>query len=210
MFFKVRHRTHSTAKSFACHASLQLGYIDGRYCKKTMNQELTQSPISVENPAFLRIVESKLEQGEPLVVLLRYSNSGGDRCYFLLKSIDDFQDMLRETHSKDALSIFFSQSFPIQGIVSLELRDKVIKLLEKIIQDGDDALFVIRLDTSKVLLGMDDMKCFSKLSQIDEWFKSHEGVPVVVDSLAFWQDDSEKMITAYVPDADGQVRPGAY
>ena len=167
--------------------------------------------ISTDNSAFLELVESKIRQSEPIIVLLRFHSGGGGRAYFIVKTVDDFHQVLQQAHRRDALTVFFSPSFPIQGRISDELKDRTIKFLEKVIQDDEEeAIFVIRLDTNEIILGTENMKTFSKPKQIEEWFSSNTGVPVTIGILAFWEDNSDKMVTAYVRDSDGQIRRGAY
>ncbi len=175
-----------------------------------MQSESSELLISTDNPTFLESVESKIRRAEPIVILLRFNSGGGGRAYFIVKTVDDFHQVLQKAHRRDALSVFFRQSFPIQGRVSDELKDRTLKFLEKVIQDDDEAIFLIRLDTNEIILGTDNMKTFTEPKQLEEWFSNNLGVPVIVGLLAFWQDDSEEMVTAYVRDADGQIRRGAY
>jgi hypothetical protein len=175
-----------------------------------MQRELSERLISTDDSDFIEKVESKLRQGEPIIILLRYSHQGGNREYFIVKNIDEFRQILQKAHHRDALSIFFSQSFPVQGKVSDELKERMLDFLGKIIRDEEEAIFVIRLDTDKFTLWTDNMKVFSELNQIEEWCNKNLGVPVIVGLLAFWEDDSKSMVTAYVRDSDGQVRRGAY
>jgi len=167
--------------------------------------------ISTDNPNFIEKVESRLRQGESIVILLRYSSQGGNRDYFLVRSVDEFHRVLRKAHRRDAISVFFSQSFPVQGMISGELKDKIVGFLNKTIRDDDEeAILLIRLDTNQFMLGNDDMKVFFELSQVEEWCSKNIGVPVLVGILAFWENNSESMLTAYVRDSDGRIRRGAY
>jgi hypothetical protein len=176
-----------------------------------LHSELTEQPISADNPEFIRIVESKIKQGEPIVILLRYSSQGGNRDYFLVKSTDEYHQVYQKANHRAALSVFFSQSFPIQGKVSDELKDRTINYLEKVIQEEDEEMiFVIRLDTDELSLSSNNIKGFSKPNQVEEWFQKNIGVSVIIGKLAFWENNSDGMITTYVKDIDGQIRRGAY
>lgn len=175
-----------------------------------MQSELSELPISTDNRDFIERVKSELEQGKPIVVLLRYANQGGNREYFLVKSQNEFLQVLQKAHSRDAITVFFSSSFPVQGRVSSELKDETIKFLEKVIQEDEEVICLVRLDTDEIGLGLDTMKVFSKFEQVEEWFNRNHDTPVIIGLLAFWEDNSGEKITAYVPDADGQIRLGAY
>jgi hypothetical protein len=177
---------------------------------KTMQSELSELPISTDDQDFIERVKSQLDQGKPIVVLLRYANQGGNREYFLVKAQNEFLQVLQKARSKDAITVFFSASFPVQGRVSSELKDEAIKFLEKVIQEDEDAIFLVRLDTDQIGLGLDNMKIFSKSHQIEEWFNQNPDIPVIIGLLAFWENNSAEKITAYVRDIDGQIRRGAY
>jgi hypothetical protein len=82
--------------------------------------------------------------------------------------------------------------------------------LDEVLRNGEEAIFVIRLDTNEILLGMEDMKPFNKPQQVEKWFSERAGIPVMVGLLAFWEDDSDAQVTAYVRDSDGEIRRGAY
>src|SRR5688572_30834347 len=175
-----------------------------------MERELNQSLISTESSTFVEMIEFNLMQGEPLVALLRYSYHGGACQYFLVRSLNDFQFVLRKARARDAISILFSQSFPVKGIASSELKDKAVDYLNEILQKDEEAIFVIRLDAKDVSLEVSDINGFANASELDKWFSNNLGIPVMIGLLAFWEDNSDEIITAYVPDVDGQVRRGAY
>ncbi len=175
-----------------------------------MQSELSELPISTDNQDFIESVKSELEQGKPIVVLLRYANQGGNREYFLAKSQNEFLQVLQKARPTDAITVFFSASFPVQGRVNSELKDDTIKFLEKVSQEDEEVIVLVRLDTEEIGLGLDTMKVFSKVQQIEEWFNRNPDIPVIIGLLAFWKDNSDEKITAYVRDVDGQIRRGAY
>lgn len=174
-----------------------------------MQSETSQPLISTDNPDFIEKVESKIKQCEPVVILLRYNNQNGRRACFLIRTIDEFHQVLQKARPRDALSVFFRQSFFAEGVATYELKDRIM-FLGKFIPDEDDSVVVVRLDTNKFMLDTDTMKNFFTREEADEWFSQNLGVPVIVALLTYWEDNSEQMITAYVRDADGQIRLGTY
>jgi hypothetical protein len=173
-------------------------------------QPKLQSPIATTDSAFQDVVKSKLSQGQPIIALLRYNRHGGAHSYFILKHFDGLSKVLEKAHYKDALTLFFSQSFPIQGVVAPELKELATGFLKTALEDGEEAVFAVRLDATGILLKIDELQGFSTAEQIDEWFSRHSDARIMIGTLAFWENNSDKMITAYVPDADGQVRRGSY
>lgn len=67
---------------------------------------------------------------------------------------------------------------------------------------------IIPLDRS----GSDDIEVAycETVEEIAEWFAENAGCPVMIGLMAFWKDNGEEVFSAYVPDPDGKVRPGAY
>ena len=188
-----------------------LNSLGGRYQTKvtTMKSGTSQPLISTDSVDFIEKVETRIKQGEPIVILLRYNNQNRKRACFLVRTIDEFQQVLHKTHPRDALSVFFRQSFFAEGTASHEIKDRIM-FLGKFVPEEDDSIVVIRTDINNFILDADTMKNFFTREEADEWFSQYLGVPIIVALLTYWADNSEEITTAYVRDSDGQLRPGVY
>jgi hypothetical protein len=176
-----------------------------------MHQELFDEPVSTHNPVFIQSVAEALSRGHELVVLERRVNCGGDSVRFLVRKLDEFYDILNHSRAKDAITVFFTGALSIRGLASPDLELRALALLESQQAKGDDdGVVVVRLDAPDMALGREDMCFLRSPEDISVWFDNHAGVPIIAGELSFWEGNSEKAITAYLPDADGEVRPGAY
>lgn len=172
-----------------------------------MNLALTKEPVSSNIPEFRQIVRQHLEVGEPLVVLFRYANCGGSKDYFIVRNPNEFEQILNKSYPKISITVFFESNFKLKGQATDELCKKAIQLFnqEKITYDGID---IINLENEGTLL--EDNFYFSGSQEILNHFTEIQGKYVLIGTLEFWKDNCDSIITVYVPDDDGIVRPGAY
>lgn len=181
-----------------------------------MREELigNNEPVSTAEPVFLHVVSSVLRDSPPLFGLIRYANAAGSKDYFILRSQDDFDAMLGRCRAKDSISIFFAPSLPIRGVTDDSTLDQTLELFEQVAEspDSDDLteIDVVRLDSPEAELDASHLDFFCSAEEIREWFAKHPNVPVAIGQLDFCKENGDEVVSAYVPDADGIVRPGAY
>jgi len=173
-----------------------------------MDPTLTNEPVSCAAPAFRRLVGEHVQNGEAIVVLFRYSNSGGAKDYFLVREQRQFDELVAGAYAKTSITVFFETGF-LKGNVCDGLRDSAISLLHSIKAEfgGVD---IIRLDGTETSLDMDHLFWLTEEEEITDWFAKRPSTPVLIGALKFWDDNNPNIVTVYVPDADGIVRLGAY
>ena len=66
------------------------------------------------------------------------------------------------------------------------------------------------LDGSVWLSAADYIAYRDQPEGIRDWFRQNRGAPVLAGTLPFWRENCAKIVTVYIPDSDGVVRPGAY
>ena len=147
-------------------------------------------------------------EGEAVIVLLRYSNCGGARGYFLIREQRQFDELVTGARAKTSITVFFETGF-LKGNVCDGLRDSAIGLLHSVKPEGA-GVDIIRLDGIGSLLDLDHLLWLTEEEEITDWFATRPGTPVLIRDLNFWDDNNPSTVTVYVPDADGIVRPGAY
>ena len=97
----------------------------------------------------------------------------------------------------------------MKGKANAELLKKVDGLFAKE-YDEYEGLDIICLEPQK---GYDDERniwFMQELEPINELLRQHKDYHVLIGTMKFWYDNNQDFVTAYVPDADGKVRPGAY
>lgn len=179
--------------------------------KQPLRDELLGPRLSAHAPAFTEAVAEALDDDQEVVVYTRGANCGGGRQeQFLVRRVVEFRDIVDSAWPKTAISVFFATALPIRGVAGAELRTRVLELLQQLLREDEDGVFVIRRDAPGVALGREDIRLLRSPDQVVRWFDDHPGIPILAGELPFWEDNSDRVITAYVPDADGVVRPGAY
>jgi hypothetical protein len=176
-----------------------------------MRKELLDEPISTKATVFLETVLESIDCGQLLIVLNRYAYRGGYRDFFLVKNRDDFDKILNAARSRDSISVFFEGAVQIKGVVGESLTSEILKVVKPEFDKSDEyAIFIVRSDSPKSNLEGDYIRYFTSIEKMSDWLDTHKGVPIIVSDLPYWEKNSNKVVTAYIPDADGVVRTGAY
>jgi hypothetical protein len=174
-----------------------------------IHQSLTNEPVSSATPEFHELIDRAFACHQPIVLLLRYANYGGMRDYFIARSATDYQTILKHAKPKTSITVFFESSFMLGGIANDELRDCTIGLFP-IAYAECEGVHLIRMDSCGIEL--DAERCFYAKNprEIEDWFERNRDAPAMVGTMEYWHDNRSEVVTVYVPDADGVVRPGAY
>jgi hypothetical protein len=174
-----------------------------------MDITLPTEPVATQSSAFLAMVHEHLAKNEVLVVLIRYANYGGAKDYLVIRTNDEFDTLMKKLDFKTSITVFFESAFALKGKANNELLKKVDGLFAKE-YDEYEGLDIICLEPQN---GKDDERniwFMQELEPINEWLRQHKDYQVLIGTMKFWYDNNQNFVTAYVPDSDGQVRPGAY
>ncbi|MCP4361398.1 MAG: hypothetical protein GY796_25590 [Chloroflexi bacterium] len=173
-----------------------------------MNESLYHEPVSINNPAFISLIDTHLAKGEVVIALVRYANRGGGGDKFLLHSKKEFSDLVGGLNPKTSLSIFFESAFPLIGKADTSMMNRAIELFQEEYEEyeGINIIKLNRVDSTE----SDQFTFLSTEKKIRAWFQKQSGADVLIGIMNFWQDNNEHIVTVYVPDIDGIVRPGAY
>lgn len=174
-----------------------------------MDSSLTNEPVSVHVAALHDLVERAFANQESVVLLFRYANCGGAKDYFIARSVSEFQTVLRHGRPKTSITVFFKNNFPICGLADDDLCLRSIEFLGEV-REQYEGIDLVRTDGTKIELDSQYFVYATTLDEIRDWFQQSRGKPVLVGTMEFWHDNSPQMVTVYVPDDDGVVRPGAY
>jgi hypothetical protein len=174
-----------------------------------MNSSLTNEPVSTKNSAFTALVEEHIANGEVVVTLIRYSNCGGAKDYLLVRSKDEFAALLKKQISKTSVSVFFEGAFSLKGEANSDLLQKATMLFAKE-KEEYEGLDIICLESHAASDDGKNILFLQNLESIEDYLHLHKGHQVLIGTMKFWIENNENVVTSYVPDDDGQVRPGAY
>ena len=174
-----------------------------------MDNSLLNEPVSTTNPALLTLVDAHLANNEVVVVLIRYANSAGAKNYLLVRTKDEFGSLLKKLAFKTSMTVFFESAFLLKGSADSKLLKKVELAFAKEYNEYE-GLEIVLLEPQEGAGRNMNILFMQKMELIEEWFREHTGSQTLIGTMKFWHNNNENFITAYVPDNDGCVRPGAY
>ena len=156
---------------------------------------------STQDPAFLDEVRQLASNNEEILILVRYVYGAGSRDFVLLDSMTKFSDLLQCCRERDSVTVMKSFNVICRGIVTDDFIVSAIADYES--------------DKSWILIGGDnyeytaDWAFAESEAELKEELDARLGNEVCIVSEPDHWSETDAM-TAYVPDSDGVVRPGAY
>ena len=111
--------------------------------------------------------------------------------------------------AKTSVTVFFPGNFIFNGVVDCDTAKRLNDALPSL-NDENEGMDIVCVDANDVCLDNENYIYLKNPNQINDWITKNQGRPILAGMLAFWLDNCDNVITVYVPDADGVVRPGAY
>jgi hypothetical protein len=162
--------------------------------------------ISTADKEFLRTLELWLQEQSDLLVLIRYSAAAGSRDYELFSSFPKLCERLGALTPRTSVIVFRKPQLNLRGVVD----ENFIELCLRSIPEGAEYLMV---ETVKRIYGkaswFHDSFGMSH-AELREDLEDSTGVPVAVGLYPDWLEVSDDLISAIVPDENGDVVPGIY
>ena len=116
---------------------------------------------------------------------------------------------MTHARAKTSITAFFQTNFKLHGIADDLLCAKTIELLPTVATEYE-GIDLLRVDGPDAELDDVHYDYCTTPEDIQDWFRSNRGGQFLAGTMEFWQYNCPHIITAYVPDDDGVVRPGAY
>jgi len=157
-------------------------------------------------PEFLGTLESWLSSQHEILVLFRYSHAAGSRDFEFFSSFQSLSDRIRELPPLTSVIAFRQPQLPLRGVVD----DAFISLCLSSIPDGSEYLVaetVRRVYGRRSWFHHDAGVSHAEL-RCD--LEESRGTPVAAGLHPAWLEDTEDVISAFVPDEHGVVRSGIY
>jgi len=158
---------------------------------------------NIKNEEFQKNGIKLIQTNGEVLILIRYPYQAGNRDYFIIKSEKDFINFLNERKSKESITLFKSIENVAEGLINEDFIRITLEELEEPKYSDWLTLFPGIKDKNENWF-YDETK-----EDLEESFRFNMGsyVRIVEDSL--WLNE-ELIFHAYVPDEDGEIRPGAY
>lgn len=159
--------------------------------------------LSINSEMFLSTVREALTQQGELLVLHQRAYWGGDKYWFIVRKWDDFLSVLNTKRIRSAFTVFLKPELPLRGIADTQLQTSAESLLA-----GCGELLLAATPAEGLEL---DSLGTDELDDVREFFNEKAGKYVLIGRFPpFWLENGDECIGAYMPDADGRIRPGSY
>ncbi len=157
---------------------------------------------SIHDPHFIHAGEIILQASGKLLALVRYPYQAGNRDFFMFETKAQFFAFLEARKPKEAVSLFKSFQLVLKGLVDENFILKKAAILKKI----DTIDWLVLGDSQEVT---SECNFVTDRIELQQELFSRLGEEVIILEEPDWISE-ESTITAYSPDEDGIVRPGAY
>ena len=161
---------------------------------------------SAQDTSFIATLRLWLRERDELLLMLRYPNAGGCRDYEIHASVESITQRLSAVPPQTSVIAFREPQLKLRGIVT---GDFIVTALASI---PEDAEFLI-VETALTIYGKQSWYHNASgdcRSQLREELESSVGRPVMLGLYPPWLEDGPDVISGYVPDSTGLIKPGAY
>jgi len=155
---------------------------------------------------FLDTLERWLSSEREILVLFRYAYAAGDRSFEFFSSPAALFERLRQLRRRTSVTAFRQAQLPVRGIVN----DEFIESCMRTIPEGSEFLVVETVQRTAGRMSWFHNMAGETHAELREALEDSRGSPVAVGLYPPWLNDGPDVVTTYVPDEDGVVRPGAY
>jgi|SRR5579871_859486 len=167
----------------------------------------------VHDPTFVRELVEVVRAGRELCVVLLRAQGGGAKDWYIARDEQDLDVVLGRIPQtgpygySDAIGVFATGEFPYRSLDDdVWLRKMALEVIEA---TGEVAVACKRIDDPE-LRDVDGADSRS-LGVVDEWLgEEHEGERFVGPHPFRHPDGTPGVWWAWNPNADGEIRPGAY
>lgn len=161
---------------------------------------------SASSSEFLTVADSWIRSQREVLAMIRFSHAGGNRSYEFFDKFGAFEKRLEELPAKTCVIVFRKQQLPLRGVVDTAF----IQEAKQLVQDGEEYLFT---ELNQTIEGKHSwFRNDSDDSHIQMADDLHEslGARVAFGPFPPWIEDSDTVISAVVPQTNGDVICGVY
>ena len=161
---------------------------------------------STKDAQFLRTLKSWLDTHAEVLLMIRYSGAAGSKRFEFFRSFREIAERMQELPPRTSVICFREPQLPLRGVVDDEF---IAECLSRI-PDGSEYLVV---ETTRRVYGQASWfhhGAGESHAELSEELEDARGRPVAAGAYPPWLYDTEDVISAVVPDADGTPRSGVY
>lgn len=161
---------------------------------------------SALDPQFATTIEKWLCEQSEILVMFRYPNAGGARDFEIHSSLPTIMRRLSEVPPQTSVIAFRKPQLPIRGSSTPALVEVALAR----IPDGTEFLIVETVLTTYGKRSWYHNASGESHAELREELESSAGRQVMVGEYPPWLEDGPDVVSGYVPDKDGRIKPGAY
>jgi hypothetical protein len=162
---------------------------------------------STTDPKFLGTLESWLRGLPEILVLIRYSAAAGNKDFEFFSSFGTLSNRIRQLPPSTSIIAFRQPQLPLRGLVD----ECFIASCLSVIPDGSELLVLEMTRRAYGDKSWVHWEAGESHAELREALEHSRGTPVAVGPYPpFWLEDSDDVVSAIVPDANGIVRIGIY
>ena len=161
---------------------------------------------STTDPTFLVALESWFQTRPEILVLIRLRCGGGGLDFEFYSSHEALANRVRNLPGGAWITAFRQPQLPIRGIVDAGFIEECLAS----IPNGAEYLMVETVQTVAGKASWFHYGSGTSHAELRDDLQESHGIHVAVGLYPPALDDSDEVIHAVVPDADGVVRPGPY
>jgi hypothetical protein len=169
---------------------------------------MTYAPTT--DPQFLRTLESWITEKGEILTLFRYANSAGSKDFEFCYSFEELQTKIASLPSLCCIIAFRERQLPIRGVVDAQFIDAC----KRAILDGEEFLILDQRETRQQYphcsYAYFSHRAGESHAELQEELEDWIGRLVAVGQYPDWLYDSDIVLSAVVPDANGATSGGVY
>ena len=162
--------------------------------------------MSTTDKRFLATLQDWLRSQREVLLLIRYHAAAGNKDFEFFSSFHALTERLNWLPIRTSVVAFKQPQLPFRGIVD---DDYIAKSLSSI-PSGSEYLVVETKLSAYDKSSVSRWSAGESHSDLRRDLEERRGDSVAVGVYPPWLEDTENVISAYVPDEDGVVRPGGY
>jgi hypothetical protein len=170
----------------------------------------TGKELSVFSPDVASAVECAVQRLPDVVVLHRFSRAAGRRDWYVVRSRVQFREAIERGRPGDSYSIFLRPELPLRGPIGQSFASRFEHLLRQVEVPKTEVIMGEVVNNDPLL---HDTEGWSphEIGEARAWLQEHWGRFAVAGLHPdLFAPSREDVLTAYVPESDGRVRPGVY
>lgn len=134
---------------------------------------------------------------------------GGARYYYIANSLYDFEKVGDHIYPNTSITAFFESDFTSKNRITEQTASQLINTYG-LNEANCDGISLVNCDKPGFDQNDDFVCYFDEPQEVFDWCNKYMGDTFMAGELDFTQNNNPNVITVYVPDNDGKVRPGAY